>query len=435
MKGIQKKLLTCLLVIYMAMTLMACGSLKDIQDAMANKDAKEEVEEEEKDKKEDEDEKEEKDEKESDDEDNGKSSKSKYPVLGQEDIADFDGYTYLYCENLRTESEQNAETGKMESSELEVFIPIDEYNYVNRNYISGNKLGIEYKVSLEPSIRYDGEDYLFSENLDYYLENMYDPFYADDYKDIVMSGAQDLDDKTALATVEYCRYDKYNDEYATIFATYYLAELDNGVQVLVEMQVNSKEVTGKTPQLIEELETFYPFEIDWDEARAAKKLEDYLATGGDNTFTTGYVMFELPAGWAEDTEVGDYENRVYAPGGDAQVAGCFISLYDEYVGYNYAKDAGILNNEQAMVDTIKAMMEASEETAEISYYGDTCLGPAVLAETTAVMENGSEVAIQVYWMFGQSDMYALTASNLTDSAEDAFAVAKDILENGQIKEY
>lgn len=55
---------------------------------------------------------------------------------------------------------------------------------------------------------------------------------------------------------------------------------------MARFDVSADEVTGKTPELLEELEAFYQFEIDWDKDAAQKKLEDYEASGGDSTFAT-----------------------------------------------------------------------------------------------------------------------------------------------------
>ncbi len=445
MSGMQKRFLTCLLVICMVMSLTACGRVKEAANVLLGKEeATEEVDveaeeedEEEKDKKK---EKEEKEAKEEAPEEEPTPEKEKaknssgFPVLGETDIEDFDGYTYLYCEKLRTESTKNEKTGKMESFELPVFIPLDEYVYVNRDYVSGNKLGVEYKISIEPSMRYDAEDYLMTENLDYYLENQYDPYYSENYKDIVIGEAEEIGENATRATVEYCYYDKYDDSLTPTLCTYYYAELESGVEVLVEFNVNADEVTGKTPDLIDELETFYPFEINWDADRAADKLETYLASGGENSFSTGYLLFELPDGWAEDTSVGDFDYQVYAPDGDVELAGCFVGFQKEYLGYGSAKDAGILKSEDAMVEAVQAMVDETEIGGTVSYYGDTCMGKAAVVETSIEIEDGEMADAQMYFMFDDSYMYMAVAAQAPNATEDPVAVVLDVLENGQIRE-
>lgn len=358
------------------------------------------------------------------------------PVLGQKDIEDYDGYTYLYCEQLRTDSTQNEETGKMENKELAVFIPVSDYNYVDRSSISGEKLGVRFDIDLEPYIRYDEEDYLMAENLQYYIDSQYDPFYSTDYKDLVISEVEEIGSSAVRVTVEYCNYDKYSDNYTPVFATYYLAELEDAVTVLVCMEVNAEEATGKTPQMIEELESFYQFEIDWDADRAQQKLEDYLASGGDTTFSTGYVMFELPEGWREDTSNSDYSTDLYAPGGNADSAGCGLALYEEYLGYETVDPDILENNPDALIQIVEGYLTESAVDVKVSYYGKTCLGVAVKCEMEMPVDDDDEMAqVHMYYVFNESYMYLVTAMKYSDIDEDPFAVAEDILQNGTVPVY
>lgn len=358
------------------------------------------------------------------------TGKAGVPVLGQENIKDYEGFTYLYCEELRTQSEENKETGKMENKSLQVFIPQADYVYVNMDYANVDKLGVELTVELEPSIRYDAEDYLTYENLQYYVENQFDPFYTNQYKDVVMSEVEEINRDTARMTVESCYYNEYDDSYSPVFNTYYLTKLENDCTVLVEMSINGEDVTGKTPELLEELEAFYGFEIDWDKERADKKVEDFLASGGDNTVSTGYVMFELPEGWSKDTDASEYDTPVYAPGGDAESAGCFVSLQEEYV--EYGAFSGIENNTDELVSLVQSYLDEEGLKAEVSVYGDTCLGTAILSVMEVEGEDVETVVFHIYWIFDDSYMYRVSAVAIDDTTENPFAVAEGILKNGQV---
>ena len=413
----KKKIALCLIMGCLASTLWGCNT-KDIVQTISETEDKQEDENNE-------------EAVEEETEESGKTSGN--PVLGDEDIEDYEGFRYLYCEEIRTESEKNEETGKMESTRLSVFVPESDYVNVSTGRVRSEKLGVDIVVELEPYIRYEADDYLMSENLQYYLEESeYDPYYSNDYKDLVISEIEEIDEDTAYATVEYCDYYKYDDSYSVVFATYYLTKLDNGATVLIEIAVNSDEVTGKTPALIEELEAFYPFEIDWDKERAEAKLEDYLASGGESTFSTGYAIFELPEGWSEDTSEYEYDTYVYAPGGDAAFAGCFVSIYREYLGYGTFEDGDV----DAYKDDIIAMVEESMQEegvdAVVSYYGATCLGSAVKGEAE-ITEDGESANAEIYWIFDDSYGYIVTAIMTDDAVEDAFAVAEDMLNNGQTR--
>lgn len=352
------------------------------------------------------------------------------PVLGQKDIEDYDGYEYLYCEKIRTQSEKNEESGKMESSELSVFIPQDEYAYVSTNSVRGGYLGVNYVIELNPTIRYDKDDYLPEENLDYLMESEFNPFYHAERKGVEVSEAKKLDDNTVAVEAQYFQYDTYRDDYSPIYALYFLRELDEGRTVYVEFSIDGNSTTGKTPMLLDEVKQFYDIDVAWNKEEMDKKLDDYLANGGDNTFSTGYLLFELPDGWKEDHDAGDYPTTVYAPGGDATRANCLISFTDEYVGYGTFKGA----TSDELVEVVKTYMEEEEVSSDVSYYGDSCLGPAVCAVVEQDMPEGKLVA-HFYWIFGDSSLYTITAASLEGNEENPFLIVEEILEEGQVQEY
>lgn len=354
-----------------------------------------------------------------------------HPILGQEDIEDYEGFEYLYCEQLRTESEKNEETGKMESRKLSVFVPIDEYVTVNRGNVWGQKLGVSYRIDLEPYLGYNEDDYLISENLDRYLENDYDSFLSAKYEGLVVGEAEEIDRNTARATVEYLEYSVYADDYEIVFATYFLKKLEDGTTVLVQIEVNSEEITGKTPELLEELEAFYQFEIDWDKQRAEKKLEDYLAEGGGKKVSKGGFVFEIPEGWSMDGELSGFKQSVYAPGGDVKTSGCMLAISEEYIENQYWDEDMLEGNEDILVEVVVEMLDDDDIKNNVSYYGETSMGLAVKAEVEMV-EGGTKADAHIYWVFSGSYINVVTAARIGEGVEeDPFALAEDILANGQ----
>lgn len=352
------------------------------------------------------------------------------PVLGQTGIEDYEGYEYLYCEKIRTQSEKNEESGKMESSELEVFIPQDEYAYVSTNSVRGNYLGVTYDIELNPMIRYNEDDYLLEENLDYLMESEFNPFYHAERRGVEVSEAQKTDDNTAVVEAQYFQYDTYKDEYSPVYSLHFLRELDEGRTVYVQFSIDGNSTTGKTPMLLEEMKQFYDIDIVWNKDEMKKSLEEYLAGGGENTFSTGYLLFDLPEGWKEDHNTGDYTTTVYAPGGDASSANCMITFTDEYAGYNVFKGA----RSEELLEAVQSYMDEEGAGSNVSYYGETCLGPAVCAILEEDAPEGKVVA-HFYWIFSDSYLYRITAIALEGIEENPFLIVEGILENGQVQEY
>lgn len=448
----KKKIVLCMILGCLSMALFGCTA-KDVMDTVAEKKAaseaeteeeveveaeeKEEDAKEEDDKKEDsKEEKEEtkeeaKEEKEEEKKEEKKSSDT--PVLGDEDAEDYEGFEYLFGEVLMTDAEENEETGKKERQKLSVFIPDDDYATVSGNRAYADYLGVDFEVELAPYIRYDEEDYLMEENLQYYLESNYDPFYSTDYKDLVISDVEVISDTECRATVEYCYYNSWDDSYETVFATYYLAEMESGVNVLVEIKVQEEGVTGKTPALLEELEQFYQFEIDWDADRAAQKREDYLATGGDNKYSTGYLVFELPENWDEVRDGVDYDEHVYAPEGDVNFSGCMISFYREFLSYDEEIDVtAFVNNAEETEALLEEALGMDVTDFEVELV-DTVLGEAAKLTYTASDDDLSGNG-ETYFVGDGYYFYTIQSFAMEEATEDPAVVLNDILQNAQVNE-
>jgi len=372
------------------------------------------------------------------DEEDKKDSKKKSKknaggiVLGSDEAEGYDGFNYLYEEILMTDTEENKETGKKERKSLIVFIPDDEYSTASGNYAYANSMGVNFRVELEPYLRYDAEDYLPEENLEAYMESSYDPFYTTDYKDMVVSDVEAIDNGAARCTVEYCEYDKWDEVYHTIFTTYYLTELENGYTVLVEVEVDDAEVTGKTSNLLDELSQFYQFEIDWDADRAKQKREAYAANETENRYSTGNVLFDLPLNWKEDTDLSDYENMVFAPEGDTEFSGCMISVYNEYMSYDEELDLEALVEEGGKAELEEGMSATvTEYNAEIV---ETGLGEAAKI-SYSIKDNDYKATGEMYFLSINGYAYTIQALMTEDAVEDPFIVLDGILSTATVREW
>ena len=357
------------------------------------------------------------------------------PVLGGENVEGYDGFEYLYEELLITETQENKETGEKERTALCVYIPDDEYATANGSYAYAKAMGVDFRVELDPSmLRYDADDYLPAENLDYYMDYQFDSFTnaSYGYRDVVVTEAEEVGENAVRATAEYCRYNEWEDVYDTYFCTYYLKELENGKYVMVSVEINSADVTGKAAFLIEELEQFYQFEIDWDAERAEQKRLDYAANETENTYTTGNLLFELPQGWKEDSDLSSYDFRMFAPDGDYVFSGCMVGMTEEYLGYGETVDLQSLVDENAE-ETITTLMGVpiEEYTAEIC---KTNIGNAAKISCTSSME-GVVVDVVMYIVADDYNIYTLVAVQADHAIEDAIAVLEGIVTTGQTRKY
>lgn len=355
-----------------------------------------------------------------------------HPILG-ENIEEYEGFTYLYDEVLMTDSEQNKETGKMEKKRLVVYLPQSEYVSSNKDSIWSSALGVGFDVALEPYVRGEAKDYLPTENLESILENTYDPFYTTEYKDLVVGEVESLGENGARATVEYCLYDDYDDDYNAVFVTYYFAELEDGLTVLASAQINSKEATGKTPLLLEELERFYQFDIGWDADRAAQKAEKSLTIDEQNMFSTGYLLFELPKGWEAEYAYGNYDMYTYAPDGNAAYSGCVIAISGQYATAGSAQIKSMVNNSEEIDRFLSEMFGDDIKDLEVEDYGKTCLGNA-FKMSFQIADDTLSGKFEVYLIAAKDSIYTVYAIQTDHADEDPFVVVEDILQNGRVND-
>lgn len=346
---------------------------------------------------------------------------------------DLEGFEYLYAEPLMTESQQNEESGKMESKTVTVMVPINDYNSVGRDYVYSDKLGVTMNIQLNPYFQYNQEDYLMTENLQKYLDDEFDEFYSTDYKALEISKIEEIGNGRAYATANYVYYDKWDDMYVPIYTVYYACELEKDLTVLLELEINLAESTGKTPELLAEIESFYEIDIDWDKETQEKKVSDFLASdeANSNSYSTGYLMFDLPEGWKEDSDF-DYTMDCYAPGGDAVFSECVVAIDREFTSETYDVTAFL---EYPELTKEMFLQEAGEDADNLAVedMGETGLGRTVKI-TMDVDIDGITAHYAFYFATSDYYIYTIYAMQTDDATEDAFAVADDLVKNAKLRD-
>lgn len=345
---------------------------------------------------------------------------------------------YLYAEVLRTESRENPQTGKMESRQLQILLPQGDYNTVNRDYAYGEKLGVRVRVELNPYLRSHHEDYTLKENLDYLLEQDFDAFSQSDYRDVQISEIEG-DEELVRAEILYLDYDKYDDEYVPYQMAYQLHDFGDDTMALVKITICADDTTGKTPALLEEVNAFYGSGIEWDADAAEARKQKFLANNNTDVvqISTGWLMFELPKNWSQDWKNNDdYRSDLYAPDGDMLKAGCYLSVSRELQSYGSEIDFSSIAGNESYMDILKAGIAQatglSEEDITVSDYGMTVLGQA-LEFSYVITEDEISYEEHRWWISDKSYIYQITAGQVDGSGEDAIAIAKEILEKGQVK--
>ena len=193
---------------------------------------------------------------------------------------------------------------------------------------------------------------------------------------------EDKASNSAQAVVSYCKYDIVEEKPAAYFCTYFVKQLESGLKVLVSAEISSIEATGKLPELLDEIESFYGFRPEWDSAAAEKKLSETKVSNekeegiessssapasagleadtsavknADGTFTVSNITFSLPAGW----EMQEEGEAVFAPDGDSVFSGCAIMVMQQYNGATSSDLSMFSENPEILEALLQSYMESS----------------------------------------------------------------------------
>lgn len=354
------------------------------------------------------------------------------PVLGDEG-ADYSAYEYLYCETIKAKMIGKNGSSQNETVNLDVLIPISDIAYADDERAFGNKMGVRVTTTLNPYIQLNQEDYLMSENLEAQLEADFNEFNVANYCDIEISSIEEFSDECARVSVSYVQYDEWYDKYKAFERTYFLTKLDEERTLMVEVEIVYDEVTGKTEKLIEEIESFYGFNVAYDKKDAAKRLEAYTGKMGDKRMiSTGYMTFELPAHWESDWDyTDDAVNKAYAPDGDGYAAESVIIISRNYYGNNE-------NIQTLMADTAvsKELIEENIACTVNNFVqtniNDTAIGNGVKLNFE-VMDEGKLYKYVIYYIQNGEYMYNIQAIN-SEGSEDAIALVDEIVQSAKVKE-
>lgn len=348
-------------------------------------------------------------------------------VFGSDEAKGYDGFKYLMEELVST---SNTKSGDKKT--LSVFVPDGDYPSVSGSYATSERMGVVVDVDIDPYLQYDAEDYTVGENLEAYVEDemSYSSYlYGIDIGEIVEIGKD-----AAMCEVTYMQFDSYDDSYAPYYQIFYLKEMDDNVMGLLDICIIADETTGKTKDLLAELESFYQIDIGWDDSFAEAKRAEFESSDEYNAdaFNLGYMTFELPEGWEKDEDESSYSEAVFAPKGDAIGEYGYISIEEDY-----ADDEGIIDEMLSDLEYTQSYFEEvlGEDVTDlvIDDAGETFLGKTLVMEMKADGDTGIFYIAQKG--YSQYAVYAVIWAGEGEEAEADVRAALDMFfETGKLNE-
>ena len=381
----KRKTIALLLSVTLAAGLFGCGS----QSAPAASDVKEARNQTEKVEEETDEEEAPAEEEESEAEEKEVKKPSGGVTLGSDQASGYTGFEYLMEQLVST---TNTKSGN--KATFSVFVPDDDYASVYGASASGNRMGVNFKIDMDPYLQYNSQDYTLEENLEYVVENDWD-YRSDRYYGVSIGEVETIGSDSAVCEVTYVEYSQYNDEYSPYYMIYYIREMDDGITALAELTIDCDDTTGKTQAMLDELSSFYEFDTNWDSSFAEAKMAEFESSDEYNAdaFNLGYMTFELPDGWEKDNSNSTYSVNVFAPEGNAVLSETMIVITDEFS----TEDAvtSLLYDEDATKSMVEAMFSSAGKIDDItvSDYGNTFLGKTVEIKIQLADESGGDTAL------------------------------------------
>lgn len=351
-------------------------------------------------------------------------SKAKGVVFGSKEASGYTDFAYLMEAIIAT-----SDTKSGNKASFSVYIPDDDYSSVSGSRARSSRMGVTFEVDVAPYLQYDAEDYTVVENLEEYVTSEME-YSSSSYYGVTVGEVEELADGSAVCEVSYMDYESYDDAYYPYYEQYNLKELKDGVYALTVVEINADETTGKTESLVEELESFYEIDINWDENFADTKRAEFENSDEFNpdAFNLGFMSFELPEGWAKDEDESSYDEYVFAPNGNYALADVAITVTNDWSSDDII--TMLLSDEEYTKTYFESYFEGMIDDVKVEDMGETFMGKTAKITIDASTDDGS--ATLTYYM-GQEDYDVNIIYVYSWEGESADEAVEMIFETGSLK--
>lgn len=355
-------------------------------------------------------------------------------VFGSKTAGGYEDFKYL-TELVISVPEAESE-GKTDFS---VYVPMSKYADVYDTAVRSENAGVYIRVDFEPDLPVKAENNSVRNKLEKYIDAMV-TYYTNCYN-IDVSKIENIDKDSVVCEISYMKYDSYEDTYAPYYELYGLYDLGDDFTALVTVVIDADNTTKETEEMIEELSSFYRFDIHWDESFAQAKRDKFNEShnknrrrennrydnpGGGNTYDMELISFTLPNMWKIDeymseNEYDDYGVLAFEPDGETEDSALYLYIMEAGPAF------GMIELWLEDMDEMKALYEEEFEDCEVTIedIGLTFLGRTVVTEITvyedSVYEDYMASVSIVYLAEDDDNAYMISAGYLLSFDEEVNA--------------
>lgn len=357
--------------------------------------------------------------KESEEGSNVGSSKSSV-IFGSDEAVGYDGFKYL--------EEQMISTFDILSENdvsYSVYVPVSDDILLSEYSAGSSLMGVYFTVNLEPDhIGYNTKDYALKDSLeDYVTKEWAFMDYNRNYYAASVGEVKQISDNMAvceLSWVQLIHHADSDDEFCPIYLTYAVRDMGDGIIALMETTVICSETSGETQTVLDELSSFYGFEIGWDSSFAETKLTEFESSDEyrPDAIDLYYMSFMLPDGWKMDVASSSPpdDGYVFAPGGNMRASAIAIAVIHQVSTEDVVNK---LLNEDTAEEFVKFVLLDEDipiQNITISDIGETFMGRTV--EVIIKIADGLGIdTMLVYMGQGTYDVYGICLISFEGASE------------------
>lgn len=343
--------------------------------------------------------------------------------FGSNEAVGYDGFKYLEEQMIST-SDISSENDVSYS----VYVPVSDDILLSEYSAGSSFMGVYFMVNLEPDhMGYKTKDYALKEGLENFVNKEWGFLdYKRNYYAASVGEVKQISDNMAVCEISWVqlihRADSDDEvEFCPIYLIYAVQDMGDGIIALMETTVIGSETSDETQTVLDELSSFYGFEIGWNSSFADTKMTEFESSDEyrPDAFDLYYMSFMLPDGWEMDIASSSPTDNgyVFAPGGNMRASAIAIALTHQVSTEDVIKK---LLNEDTAEEYVKSGLFDNEDIPiqdiTISDIGETFMGRTV--EVIIKFADGLGVdTMFVYMSQGTYDVYGICLISFDGASE------------------
>lgn len=308
-----------------------------------------------------------------------------------------------------------------------VYVPVSDDILLSEYSAGSSLMGVYFMVNLEPDhMGYNTKDYALKDGLEDYVTKEWAFLdYQRNYYAASVGEVKQISDNMAVCEISWVQLIHHADsddefEFCPIYLIYAVRDMGDDIIALMETTVICSETSDETQTVLDELSSFYGFEIGWDSSFAETKMTEFESSDEyrPDAFDLYYMSFMLPDGWEMDVASNSPTDNgyVFAPGGNMRASAIAIAVIHQVSTEDVVNKLLNVNTAEEFVKFVLLDEDIPIQNITISDIGETFMGRTV--EVIIKIADGLGIdTMFVYMGQGTYDVYGICLISFDGASE------------------